>query len=479
MHATRARAIARAAALRAGVKPPRQRQPRRRYRLRNRLFPKQLALLESTARHKAALCSRRAGKTETAATYLLDAATSYDKVRVVYVALTRRTAKKLLWQRLKDLAKANAIDVTWNNSELIGYLSNGSEIWLTGAADTDDIEKLRGFAFKLAILDECGSFGAHLEELVDDVLEPTLLDEDGTICLLGTPVAACAGLFHEVTGSQKRKGWELHSWTVRDNPHIPHFDRWLTEHMERKGWDTDHPVYLREWCGRWVRDAESLVYKWQQERNSYTELPDEQWHKILGIDLGYDDLTAFVVCHFSPDLPDCYLGDCWGNSGLDTVDIAGVIGDYQERHGAFTSIVADTGGLGKMIVEELNKRHGLSVIPAEKTAKQDFIEHFNGDMRTGRIKIEAGSPYEDEIEILQWDDSKKRRVEDERFSNHFCDAGLYAWRESLHYAHIDPAAPLEGDAALEAEAREIEARIVAEAQRAAAIGDWDTDLDDW
>ena len=132
---------------------------------------------------------------------------------------------------------------------------------------------------------------------------------------------------------------------------------------------------------------------------------------------------------------------------------------YAERF-KLLYIVVDTGGLGKMVVQELNERHLLSprAEPAEKTAKLDFIEHFNDDLLHGRYQVAADDAVIAEWEHLQWSEDEAKRVEDPRQRNDGADATLYGWRRAKHYwavAEAPPPAPGTAEA-LNAEAREWE-----------------------
>ena len=93
-------------------------------------------------------------------------------------------------------------------------------------------------------------------------------------------------------------------------------------------------------------------------------------------------------------------------SELTTEDIARKIHALVQRFEP-VRIVADSGGLGKMIVEELNKRYELSVWPAEKSKKLDHIQLINSDFTNGRILIEdtvSTEPLRDELSLegLEW-----------------------------------------------------------------------------
>lgn len=411
------------------------------------LFQAQRDFIDDPARMKAALCSRRAGKTFCCCYYLIRESLSLPEAICVYIGLTRQSAKRLMWTELKRANRHYNLGMHFNNAELMVTFPNGSQIMLAGANDDADIDKLRGSPYRLVVMDECASFGPHIESLVTDVIEPSLVDYDGTMALIGTPGASCSGLFYRATTGIDA-GYKTHRWTIRDNPHIPNAQKWLDERIKQRGWTVDHPVYLREWCGQWVRDENSLVYKFNAERNVFDgELnPDFDYEFVMGLDLGYNDATAFSIGAFSEDDDTFYIVESTKAERLIPARIADRIREYQARY-RIDRIICDTGGLGKSIAEEFKQRYGLPIKAAEKTKKNSYIEHFNSDLISGRIKVaESCTGLINEWLALQWDESGEK--EDKRYENHLCDSSLYMWRMSRHYLfEADVIAPSRGSQA--------------------------------
>lgn len=409
----------------------------RREKFRLSLFNKQQELLNDPSPLKAVVCSRRAGKSHVLGGALIETAYLNPGVSCAYVALTRASAKRIIWRHLKNECRRLKINAKFNNSELTITLDNDSVIYIFGASDEDDIEKLRGDKYKLVVIDEAGSFKSHLAELVDEAIEPALIDLHGTLILAGTPNSSCAGFFFDVT-TKKELGYSVHHWTLLDNPHIPHAKQWLENRMARKGWTKDHPVYLREWCGLWVRSDESRVYKFSREKNVYKGATPANLRFILGIDLGFEDKTAFVVVGYNEEHPHVFVPYTYARSKMLISDIETTTKNLIQEFGGFDSIVMDTGGLGKTVCEEIRKRTLLPIKAAEKTQKADNIELCNSDMCASKILVhEDQTDFMEEMELLQWDlDVKSKRVEDPRFENHKCDAFLYAYREARHYLFV-------------------------------------------
>ena len=355
-------------------------------------------------------------------------------------------------------------------NDLTATLSNGSQIILAGATDYEEIQKLRGPKYGAVVLDEVQSMKTSVcRTLVADILEPATMDYDGQICAFFTPSASASGYAFDI--DHEERAWEKFHWTMLENPHLPKAKEWLEQRKLENGWTEETAVYRREYLGEWIHDTESLVYGYDPSRN----LEDPQMEGVLesyviGVDLGFVDASAFCVLGFTDASPNVYVVHAEKASGLTTEDIARKIHQLNDRYDA-VRIVADSGGLGKMIVEELNRRYELNVWPAEKTRKLDHIELINSDFANSRLLIEdtvSTEALRDELSLLEWnleEKAKGRFIERDDLDNHLCDALLYGWRECMHYLHRSekPVPVLGSDAYFEKVEKEMEEDLVREA----------------
>lgn len=403
------------------------------------LFGPQKKFVEDMSRNKVAVCSRRAGKSYSIAFMLLTHAMKHERSINPYITLTRDSGKDILWPALHDLNDKLSLKLRFRENTGDIILPNKSKIIIRGADDRRQIEKLRGPKYPIAVVDEAQGFPHFLHDLIEDVLEPATLDYDGQIVVTGTPNSACAGAFYELT--TQSEGWSVHSWTLRENPHIPGVEDWLERKRKQKGWDDNHPTYLREYCGVWIRDASCLVFEYSPKLNLISEVPFEEaddWAFVLGIDLGFNDPTAFVVMAYSQDIRQAFVVESYKESGLIPSAVAARVESFLERY-PFTRIVADTGGFGKGYAEEMKKRFAIPVVAAQKNNKQSYIELINGDFRTGGLQVcgDSNTALLEEVSLLQWDLDRMERgkmiMDRRRFQNHLCDAMLYAWRECAHH----------------------------------------------
>ena len=446
--------------------------------IRGELFDKQIDFIDDQSRNKAALCTRRAGKTSMWARYCTCVCLEHPKSLVRVWAINRLRAKQLLWQEFIDVCARHKVTVKTHETELTIRFENGSEIRLLGADKDKEAQKKRGDKTRMEVILEAQLFGPFLRALVEDVAEPCLFDLRGTMCMEGTPGPVPTGYWYWITGDADAPttgkwnskgmlvstgaknevgedvrelvgaGWSAHRWSVLDNPHLPHAQEELAAIRKKRSWTLDTPTYVREYRGQWVRDDGILFYKFNEARNTFT-LADVQpwgegWKHVLGWDLGYRDDMALVVWGWHSTRRELYEAASWKKPGARADEVMEQIQKWERLGFNFIAKVADTGGGGRMYVEDVMSRYSQVFEAAKKTEKLEHVRLMNDDFLSGRIKVQRGGGYAEELASLpkdpDWDPySGKPPGEDPRFPNHLCDSGLYSWRRAL--AHIDYEAP--------------------------------------
>lgn len=422
------------------------------------LFDRQRDFIASTARRKALFCSRRAGKTTLTPRRLVLSALEHPGTLQRFWAITRLRSKELIWEELRKVNAEMNADMRFNETELSVRLGNDSWIRLSGADKLKEVRKKLGDKLMLAQADEAQLYPDDaIKQLVEDVAGPALEDLRGTFELFGTPGPVCAGYWWDITrddGVAGLPGWEVHRWTVLDNPAYPRWAgradwrllavEWLRELKAQRQWADDHPTYLREYCGRWVNDVGALVYRYDDARNGFDgTLPDigeDRWVYTAGSDLGTRDAFAIVVWAFSRARREAYEAFSFAESGLNPNDWEQhwerIVRAYRPL-----KIRVDTGGLGGAIVDGiLSRRRGqvgaitLPLEPAQKTEKRAHQELLNARLLSSELMVNRRGVLAQEMRKLP-KDSEDETKEDERFPNHACDAGLYGFRDLLdmHY----------------------------------------------
>lgn len=418
----------------------------RKFNLTQFLFTEQLAFVEDPAPFKTAVCSRRSGKTIACAAHLVSNALNSPNTIGLYITLSAAGAKKLIWKELKKLNENYKLEAHLNEVELSLTFKNGAMIYLSGAKDKSEIEKFRGLPIKLCYIDECQSFRSYIQDLIDDIIEPALLDHAGTLCLIGTPGPVPTGYFHDC--SVKSDTWSKHHWTFFNNFKLPAIVNEGKTHKElldrvlkRRGVTVDHPSIQREYFGRWVLDSDSLLIQYKQGVNHFDTLPaNVPYNYILGIDVGFKDADALAVLAYSDDDPVTYLVEEVIATKQGISELVEQVQVLQKKY-SISKMIMDMGGLGKKIGEEMSRRYQLPVEAAEKQRKMENIELLNDALRSGRFKAKHTSRFAHDSYLVEIDRDKstpERIAVSTSFHSDIIDSVLYAFKLSPAYSWEPP-----------------------------------------
>jgi hypothetical protein len=404
-------------------------------------FTPQNNFIRDPARLKALFCTRRAAKSFTIVLELIIACLENPGVNCLFIGLTRLSAQGIAWKDIiKHINTKHKLRMKFNKVELTATFPNGSVIWLAGVdTDPDEMNKLLGRKYKKVGLDEASMYSIDLRQLIYGILKPATADQRGTIIMGGTSSNITRGLFYDITTGVE-PGWKLHTWTAHQNPHIA--VQWQEELDDIA---TNRPLFMetnlyKQWyLNQWVIDLDKLVYKFDHQKNVFDKLPiykTDDWTHVLGVDLGYEDDSSFVVTAFHPHDSTLYIVDSFKQSKMDITDVAQKIKVFKNKYG-ITKVIID--GANKQAVEEIQKRHGIVLITADKVGKSDFIEIMNAEMIQAKIKVD---PRKNPELINEWmgliwktkaDILVLPKVENPNCSNHLADACLYAWRFCFNY----------------------------------------------
>ncbi len=410
-------------------------------------FEKQADFVLDDSPFLGAQCTRRAGKSYGIGLKLYRASVIHPGSSSLYLALTRPSAKNIMWEQvIKQINKECYLGGKPNEAELTMVFPNNSRIILAGADQSyQEMEKYLGGKYPLVVIDEAGSFKQDLHTMVYENLMPAVADYDGQVCLIGTATRFLHTLFYKITTGEEA-GWKVHKWDTKDNPYMA--KAWEKQIAILKNKDRhieEKPYFRRMYMNEWVLDSTDLVYKYIRERNWVPELPAAGgWTKIGGIDLGWEDPTAFMIGNYNEHVSrNLYFSNPYKASQMTLTDVEKKLREYQHKFNPRLWVIDNA---NKQAVEELKYRTGLNLIAAEKTGKADFIEIMNGGWLDGTIQVVGeAAPYEQELKTLIWDklepgQTSTRKVgtgsdkkEHPKYDNHLCDTGLYIWRHCYQY----------------------------------------------
>lgn len=461
-------------------------------------FQQQIDFITHPAKLKALFCTRRSSKSYSGGLYLIDEAIKNDGCNVLFIGLTRASAKAIIWKDvLRDIDRKHNLGGRPNQTDLTLTFPNESVIYVTGVDTTEEeMIKLLGRKYRLVIIDEASMYTVNLRNLVYGVLGPAMTDpnqrgERGTICLMGTASDFPRGLFYDVTTGAE-PGWKLFEWTAHDNPHVAkNWAEGLQEIAQQRPLYMETPQFKQWYLNQWVVDEDKLVYRFNHERNLVKELPkglsDDGWSVVLGVDLGWEDDNAFVLTAYHVNDPNLYVLKTAAKKHLTFDQVADKIQEFmRDKEWSPHKVVID--GANKQGVESMRQRSNIPFDYADKQDKATFIELCNADLVQGKVKIldeDPNRPLWQEMAALVWvtdgDKIKLPKKEHPALPNHRTDAFLYAWRNGFHY-HSAPAEkkiPIGSKAWYEQQAEDIWEREKERLQKEDQRGDWPTDFEGW
>lgn len=406
------------------------------------LFKEQLDFVRDPTKFVTACCSVRSGKTTACAADLIDTALRMPGTTGLYITLARSSAERIVWPELKKINREYNLGGNPNESKLSFKFPNDSMIYLIGANDDAEIEKIRGLSnVALCYLDESQAFRSFIKELIEDIITKRLYDTNGRCRMIGTPGPVLSGYFYDCCQSDE---WGHHSWTMHNNPWLQKKSgltpsQLIEQDCKRKGVTIDDPSIQRECFGRWKLDLNSLLLSYQRELNHYEDLPKgKTWNYVLGVDLGQIDANFLTVLGFHDGSKVTYLIEEKQTFGQLTDDLGKDIKDMMAKY-PMCRIRADAGGLGKAIVEDIKMRYGLPMEPADKAGKIASYALLNNALRTGNFKAKHDSFFAHDCNILEKDREKSTPEKIVvRGHSDSVDAALYAFRESPAYSYEEP-----------------------------------------
>jgi len=434
----------------------------------NVAFPIQAAFIEDKERFKMLLCSRRSGKSYGAGLALLRSAFKHPNSNNLFLALTKASAVGIIWKDvLKDIVDKMGLEgVVFKETDHTVTLPNKSTIIISGV-DMDEYErkKLFGRKYKLVILDEASSFTIDMNDLVYNVIRPATMDEQGSIMLMGMPSNIMQGLFYEATQDQnpqkpgtwdfmdKEHGtkWRGYRWSALSNPGMADvYTKEMAELRSNNPLIDKVPSFRQHYLGEWVTDETKRVYKFEQYPKGHNtfvgKLPSYgqgSWSYILGIDLGFNDPTAFTIGAYHDHDPHLFILESFSKQHMTFSDVAARVKQLEMNYD-FDIMVVD--GASKQGVEELKAHYSLPLITADKLGKVDHIELMNADFILGRIKLHEVkcATLIDEYTGLTWREKEGQIIREENpsKSNHCTDSALYMYMRAYQYLSKDIPPPI-------------------------------------
>lgn len=422
-------------------------------RLIERATPLQRAYIRDRASLVTYLAGRRHGKTDAVAARIVEHARP-DTMQA-YVAPTITRANEILMPLLRQLRRD--CGVQWTQVGDTVTFASGGQLRLMGMSNTAEIQKLRGEDLLAVYADECGAVkDAVLREAILSCAWEALRKHRGEpgagVSLSGTPGPLPEGFFWECTtqGSPPAFGASRHYGTIHDNPLFAggKAEASIADDLASGIYvSREDSRFRREVLAQWCLPSELRCYAAYDGRLLPDAAAPALGRTVMACDFGWRDATALVVLRLVPyeeqtPQPDGAVRVVRGErvhalyackrSHWQLPDLAARVRELQTSYRVGT-IVGDSAGGSKQVVESFASMFGVAMLAAEKQgfgSKRARIHTINDLFAVGQVYVYEGAAcLAEELRALVWNED--RSDHDERQDDHAADAMGYGIIE--HY----------------------------------------------
>lgn len=215
------------------------------------LTPPQQEISNSDARFRVVSAGRRFGKSYLSMNEMAKFARFPNK-RIMYLAVTHRQAKTVIWDDLK----AQLLERNWvrkiNESDMQIWLVNGSTITVRSAETKD---ALRGGKYDFLVLDEVADMD---KDVWYSILRPTLSDRRGHALFIGTPKGLGNWFFDLWSNAKSSADWHSWQYTTLQGGNVP------ADEIEASRRDLDSKTFEQEYEAQFVNYAGVIFYAYSE-----------------------------------------------------------------------------------------------------------------------------------------------------------------------------------------------------------------------
>lgn len=419
------------------------------YRILKTLYREQQEVFNNRFNKKIIVIgSRRIGKSELAARLLVRDALRPNR-HALYVNIKFENAIKQCWNNTLDLIHSLGIPtIEENKADGEIELYNGSTIMFKGNNDRAAADRLLGFKYSLAIIDEVQT-QCNLQYLLDTVIGPTTADyPDSQIICLGTPPRVphtyCEHIWRDLDG------WSKYSWDMLKNPFLQNIAKLIVDLCKEKGCNQNAPFIQREYFGKWVYDDEARVVK---NPLLYEASDSVEYIKHLiengkfnidyvygGVDFGFSDYNAIITIAWDKKRGMGYIIDSFKFNRATVTEIVEKAKISLDRAQSLL-IVSKTDphnilyfgdNSDRSIIQELRNNYDFPIQCAYKHNKMEALSVL-AELLRRKIYTQKDSPLFDEYEMTVYKrdeatDAILPELDDDSYHADALMAALYASR---------------------------------------------------
>jgi hypothetical protein len=399
----------------------------------------------------------------------------------VYVGLTNESAARVYADEVLDrIRRAFGVPATILAGGEEMRFENGGIIYIIGLdATKKQKERVRGIKASDIVIDEMQSYTQDVGAIIRDILGPAAADTQAPMMIGGTAGDAFEHSFWyqltkenacdtpKGTPSAQHPEWVVYRCKWSENTAIDEITgrrvcdnvrAWQEEQTRKHPGIERTDSWRREWNAEWVILSSSLIYRFgkcnllghgecvEVDTGVSIAKPTDAFLSsavyVLGIDLGYNDPTALVVCAYNTAFSNkLYVVETFQKSGMLVADVHLKLQELQQRYD-FTYMVGDSSSL--QVFESLRQTHGHNIEKANRQGKLSHQLMVNSDLQTRVVVVMPGNDeLVRQLSVCRWEAKALeagKYVEDPADENHLADAFLYAhtFSRSLWYEAPTP-----------------------------------------
>ena len=347
-------------------------------------------------------CGRRWGKTSLVLECMTAMMLLYMAARkecdILYVSVTNEQTRDLMWKPIvKRFEEEKGLQLHIDNQKMEIISPNGMQnIKLHGY---ENIERRRGFAYNLVVMDEVGSFqpkdagSMGVMDVWKTIMRPTLVDRMGKAILISTPKGG--NHFKDFYDTQDTdEEWKSFTFTSYDNPFLPE-DEKVKMKADKSPWAKQE--YEAEFLS--IGDAMSIIpmqtIEGSMKRkvlNTISQIDPDMYKvlidavdnqpKALGVDVGEDN--DYSVISYRDGLQMQIVEKI---NNINQMDLAGkILATHKSLpHSKDTFINIDATGIGLGVHDMLKKNQSVSHLVHK--IKVGTTSKFENDYSNQRAEI--------------------------------------------------------------------------------------------
>jgi hypothetical protein len=303
-----------------------------------------------------------------------------------YIAPTQKMLKRIvrpIWTRITKDCPTELMPQWLQSDGCYVFPSTGARVYLSGT-DNQHYESLRGQTLHVTWISEAG-FCDDLEYIISDILTPQLLTTNGKLRAISTPPVTTGHHFYDMAMMAKSKGAYLER-TIDD---IDYIDEEIKAKFIEEAGGKDSITARREYYVEFLTDvARAVIPEFTKDvEKLIVQDParPEAFKLVAALDPGVRDNTGYLIGYYDFKAAKIVIdNELFLGSSTTTEIYTNIINVEKEYEGKDVRRYSDT---ALQLILDLNRLHGLNIIPTEKKDKDAQINILRVGIQNGTIII--------------------------------------------------------------------------------------------